>query len=139
MGLTKLLLKKFLDVKEDFQEALSYLNNTGSQDNFSPLELFYRRKPRSFIPDIIQDVIVDIKERMKSRDKNYVAIRSNLRHTKDKARFAHGGYVKYQDQVGPTKGMAKTCKVLEVREHGCSFWVKFLTNKLYLRPWTISK
>ena len=42
----------------------------------------------------------------------------------------------YQEQVGLNKGKwLKTCEVLEVCEHGKSYWIKdFSTNAIYLHP-----
>lgn len=53
VGITKLLLKKTLDAKEDFQKVLSYLNNSARYDEFSPVDLFYKWKPCSFLSNII--------------------------------------------------------------------------------------
>ena len=41
MGITKLLLKKSLNNKTDFQENLSPLNNSTRPDRYSPTELSY--------------------------------------------------------------------------------------------------
>ena len=45
VGITKLLLKKSIDNKTDFQENLSHLINSARPDEYSPAELFYRCRP----------------------------------------------------------------------------------------------
>lgn len=45
VGITKLLLKKNINNKTDFQESLSHLKNSARPDGYSPVELFYRPWP----------------------------------------------------------------------------------------------
>ena len=61
------------DNKQAFQESINHLNNSARQDGFSPAKLFYRRRPRCLIPDIITDT--KIKEGMKNRNISHQKMR----------------------------------------------------------------
>ena len=48
----KALLKKCIDLKENYHLALTLFNHSPRADGFSPSEMFHSRRVRSLLPEI---------------------------------------------------------------------------------------
>ena len=63
----KALLKKCLDSKECFENALAEFRTAPREDGYSPAELFYKRQVRGLLPELHKKLNVEEAER--ARDK----------------------------------------------------------------------
>ena len=102
VGVVKLLLKKCTARKQDFRSALSALNSTARHDVYSPADLFYRRRLRTALPDINREV--DFVEGQKSRSRDHLVMRDNMRGGKVRLPFKIGDVVLLKEEVGSRKG-----------------------------------
>ena len=102
VGIKKLLLKKSMDNKKDFQENLSHLNNSARPDGHSPAELFYRHRPRCLMPDIVIDA--ELEEGVKLKEQSHQLMRTKMRKMKDGRKFQKGNYILCRNPTGDNKG-----------------------------------
>merc|ERR1711867_209169 len=133
VGVIKLLLKKCVDSGQDFRSALAALNSTSRHDGYSPADLFFRRHLRTALPDINRDI--DFVEGQKSRSRDHIVMRENMRSGKKQLPFKLGDVVLLKEEVGSKKGQFRGQYVVtNIRPRAKSFFVKDLeTGRTYLR------
>ena len=133
VGVVKLLLKKCVDSKQDFRSALAALNSTSRHDGYSPADLFYKRRLRTALSDINREI--DFVEGQKSRSRDHIVMRENMRGGKVQLPFKLGDVVLLKEEVGSKKGEFRGQYVVtHIRPRAKSYFVKDLeTGRTYLR------
>ena len=133
VGVVKLLLKKCTASKQDFRTALSALNSTSRHDGYSPADLFYRRRLRTALPDINREV--DFVEGQKSRSRDHLVMRENMRGGKVRLPFKIGDVVLLKEEVGTKKGEFRGQHIItHIRPRAKSYFCKDLeSGRTYLR------
>ena len=129
----KLLLRKTLEEKSDFAEALAIFNQIPRADGYSPSELFFGRRIRSRLPSL--DNNVDVKAGKEARKKRDDKVKEEKRKHKALPKLEIGDMVYRITTDGKTRALIEDpCVVIKVRDHGESYYLQDLkTDKVYLR------
>lgn len=135
VSITKVLLKKCLDSKEDYQVVLATLNSTARPLGFLPAEKFMRQRLRTSLPDICEEQ--DLEEAAMICDENHTKMRENSRGNKHRSVLEIGDIVIMYEETGAKKGsFRKECEVISARPGNRSYFIReIVTGALYLRNW----
>ena len=112
---------------------MSTLNSTSRHDGYSPADLFYRRRLRTALPDINREV--DFVEGQKSRSRDHLVMRENMRGGKVRLPFKIGDVVLLKEEVGTKKGEYRGQHIItHIRPRAKSYFCKDLeSGRTYLR------
>ena len=129
----KLLLRKTLEEKSNFQEALAMFNQIPRADGYSLSELFFGRRIRSRLPSL--DYSVDVEAGKEAREKRDDQVKEKTRTHKALPKLEVGDLVYRITTDGKTMTLIEDpCVVTRVRDHGEGYYLQDLkTDKVYLR------
>ena len=122
-----------MEEKSSYAEIIQYFNQTPRSDGYSPSELFHGRRVRSHLPTIDESVNVE-KGKAKRELTDLVAKNSTRNHSP--IRPLEVGDLVYRRHFDGKKTLEieNLCEVIEVRNHGESYYIKDLVNdRIYLR------
>ena len=129
----KLLLRKSLEEKSSYAEIIQYFNQTPRSDGYSPSELFHGRRVRSHLPTI--DETVNVEKGKAHRELTDMVTKNSTRNHSPVRPLEVGDLVYRRHFDGKkTLEIENLCEVIEVRNHGESYYIKDLeTDRIYLR------
>ena len=129
----KILLRKSLEEKSSYAEIIQYFNQAPRSDGYSPSELFHGRRVRSHLPTI--DETVDVDKGKAHRELTDMVTKNSTRNHSPVRALEVGDLVYRRHFDGKkTLEIENLCEVIEVRNHGESYYIKDLTtDRIYLR------
>ena len=125
----KALLKKCMDSKECFENALAEFRTAPREDGYSPAELFFKRQVRGLLPELHKKLNVEEAERARDKvQETYTAQRQTRAASKP---LVVGQKVWLQDQQSKKWTIGGVIK--SVRNGGRSYVVETASGAAYLR------
>jgi len=129
----KLLLRKALSTRQNYQEMICSYNSCPRQDGYSPSEIFLGRRIRNALPTLNHDV--DIQEAKAAREKSDLIAKEKHQVSRPQPELAVGDLCYRYKMDGKHEALIESpCEVLAVRPNHQSYYIRDIaTDRVYLR------